>query len=68
MLSTAALPPGGEGQVQVTVDTLHRVGPLHKVVSVYSDDPVRPVVQLEITGEVKPRGAAVGGPAAPGSR
>ncbi len=58
MLSTAALPPGGEGQVEVTVDTHHRVGPLHKSVSVYTDDPAQPVLQLEITGEVKPRPSA----------
>ncbi len=47
------IPPGGEGQIEVTFDTNHRGGDQHKTIGVMSDDPIKPTVNLEFHANVQ---------------
>lgn len=48
----ATIPPGGSGKVMASVKTEHFRGPIAKAVTVTTDDPVRPVVELQIQANV----------------
>lgn len=61
LLSDKDIPPGDRAEIKVTFDSRGRGGrAFHKTVTVYSDDPKRPVVTLHIKGKVeevpKPKG------------
>lgn len=52
MASAKNIPPGGEGQIEVTLNTgsyMHRVS---KTVMVYSNDPLQPTVRLTVSADV----------------
>jgi hypothetical protein len=53
MVSKNEIPPGGEGQVQVRLSTLGRVGLLEKTVTVASNDPKQPSLILKMKGKVE---------------
>ena len=48
------IPPGGQGKIQIRVDTKGLLGPLRENVKVYTNDPGRPQVVLVVKAEVKP--------------
>lgn len=48
------IPPGGQGKIQIRVDTKGLLGPLRENVKVYTNDPGRPQVILVVKAEVKP--------------
>lgn len=52
MVSTADIPPGGEGKVEVKVHTAGRSGKLSKTVTVETDDPAEPRVTLTVNANV----------------
>ncbi len=52
MVSTKAVPPGGEAQVKATVNTKNRRGRLKKTVRVHSNDPDTPKLTLAIQAEI----------------
>lgn len=52
VVSSADVPPGGEGRVMVILDTARLVGRTTKVLTVYTNDPDTPAGALTITGEV----------------
>ncbi len=53
LLSTPVLEPGEAGEIAVSLDPT-RIGGRHtKVVTVYSNDPVRPVVFLKLTADAR---------------
>lgn len=47
-------PPGGEGKIQIRIDTKGLLGPLRENVRVYTNDPGRPQVILVVKADVKP--------------
>jgi len=52
LASAKNIPPGGEGQIEVTLNTgsyMHRVS---KTVMVYSNDPLQPTVRLTVSADV----------------
>jgi uncharacterized protein DUF1573 len=53
VVSARDIAPGGEGRVEVTLDTARIAGPTTKVVSVYTNDPEQGVLGLSLTGEVR---------------
>lgn len=53
LVSQNEIPPGGEGQVQVRLSTLGRVGLLEKTVTVTSNDPKQPSLILKMKGKVE---------------
>lgn len=53
VLKTKEIAPRSEGQVAVTFDTNHRSGDQHKTITVTSDDPIKPSVNLEIHANVQ---------------
>jgi hypothetical protein len=52
-VKTKEIAPHGEGQIEVTFDTNHRSGDQRKSITVTSDDPIRPSVNLEIHASVE---------------
>jgi hypothetical protein len=52
LVSTKAVPPGGETQVKATVNTKNRRGHLKKTVSVHSNDPETPRLTLVLEAEI----------------
>jgi hypothetical protein len=48
------IPPGGTGSVILTVDTERILGEFAKRATVWSNDPERQSIDLELTGEVRP--------------
>jgi hypothetical protein len=55
VISSDHLKPGETGQIKATVDTTGRKGFLDKHISVYSNDPVKPVITLSLTLTIVPR-------------
>lgn len=52
LVSEREIPPGGEGEVKVTFNTKNRHGRTRKTITVPSNDPDQPKVQLSITGNI----------------
>jgi len=52
VLSTAALPPGGEGEIKAVFKSKGRTGRQKKQITVLSNDPVNPQLVLILEGEV----------------
>jgi len=52
-LKTKEVPPGGEGEVEVTFDTNHRGGENRKTITLFSNDPTSPRAELEIRSNVE---------------
>ncbi len=52
-MSAAEIPPGGEGKIEVKVNTRGRRGKLTKTVTVSSNDPDQPAYTLTVTGKVE---------------
>jgi hypothetical protein len=52
VVSDPDVPPGGEGRVNVTLDTSALAGRTTKVIMVYTSHPAVPTVRLGLTGEV----------------
>jgi hypothetical protein len=52
ILSDAALPPGGEGKIEVKVSTSGRQGTLIKTATLETDDPEHPQTILKVSAEV----------------
>jgi len=52
LISEKNLDPGAKGQVQANFDSTRFRGTVSKTIYLYSNDPVKPVVQLKIKGEV----------------
>lgn len=52
-LKTKEIAPHGEGQIEVTFDTNHRSGDQRKTITVTSDDPIKPSVNLEFHANVE---------------
>ncbi len=50
---TKEVPPGGEGEIDVTFDTNHRGGDIRKSITVFSNDPANPRLELEIHANVE---------------
>ncbi len=53
LLSSKLLKPGQAGEIQSTFDTTRFNGPVVKTIYIYSNDPVRSVVQLQMRGVIK---------------
>ncbi len=52
---TTLIPPGGELPMSITVDPFRIPGfSSKKVLTLYSDDPVKPTVEVNVSAEVKP--------------
>ncbi len=49
MVSSDRLKPGETGQIRATVDTAGRSGAMSKYITVYSNDPVTPILTLSLT-------------------
>jgi hypothetical protein len=56
--TTAGVPPGASGTVDVACDTANAFGPLTETVTVYSNDPTEPVSTLTLSGRVRADAAA----------
>jgi hypothetical protein len=54
LLSATVIPPGGIGEVNATFDSSRFRGQISKSVSLYANDPTRPVTQFVLTGTVLP--------------
>jgi len=52
MASAPDVPPGGEGRVNVILDTTRIAGRTTKVITVYGNDPAVPAASLTLTGQV----------------
>ncbi len=52
MLSTDHIPPGGNGSLQITFNSKNFRGPIHKTVTVNSNAPEAPAVQISFDGNV----------------
>jgi hypothetical protein len=48
------LGPGETGKISVNLDAKNRSGALHKIITVYSDDPVAPTTVINLKAEIKP--------------
>ncbi|MBI5101187.1 MAG: c-type cytochrome [Nitrospirae bacterium] len=53
MASSSRLKPGETGKVSLSVDPAGKKGPISKTAQVVSNDPVRPVITLTVTMNVK---------------
>jgi hypothetical protein len=53
VVSASDIPPGGEGKIEVKINTQKRTGSLKKSVTVYSNDPKNPQYVLSIQGLVE---------------
>jgi hypothetical protein len=54
LLSATVIPPGESGQISATFDSSRFRGNISKSVSLYANDPARPVTQFVLTGTVRP--------------
>jgi hypothetical protein len=52
LVSDKNLPPGGKGELQANFDSSRFRGAVSKTIYLYSNDPVRPVMQLQLQGKV----------------
>jgi hypothetical protein len=52
LVSEKNLPPGGKGELQANFDSSRFRGAVSKTIYLYSNDPVRPVMQLQLQGKV----------------
>lgn len=52
LVSEKSIPPGGKGEVQANFDSTRFRNDVSKTISLYSNDPVRPVMQFQIKGKV----------------
>jgi len=52
LVSAKTLPPGSRGELQANFDSTRFRGAVTKTIYLYSNDPVRPVMQLQIYGKV----------------
>ncbi len=52
LVSQKSIPPGGQGELQATFDSTRFRGAIAKTIYLYSNDPVRPTMQLSIKGKV----------------
>ena len=64
-VSTASIPPGGGAELIVSFDPRGRTGSFTDFVILRTDDPVRPVQRIRITGRIEPGEEASPGAAAP---
>lgn len=48
------LGPGETGKISVKLDAKNRSGALHKIITVYSDDPIAPAKVINLKAEIKP--------------
>jgi hypothetical protein len=53
VLTSTDIPPGGEGKIEVTFDTSHKLGEQKKVVTIESNDPGNPRAILNISAVVE---------------
>lgn len=53
LLSASVLAPGESGEVSTTFDSARFSGSVQKTISVYSNDPERPVLQLTVKGSIR---------------
>lgn len=53
LASAKALAPGGSGEIQATFDSTRFRGAVSKTVYLYTNDPARPVVQLQLKGKIQ---------------
>lgn len=54
LLSATVIPPGEDGEISTTFDSSRFRGQISKSVSLYANDPARPVTQFTLTGTVRP--------------
>ena len=52
LVSSRSLPPGSKGELQANFDSSRFRGAVSKTIYLYSNDPLRPVMLLQIQGEV----------------
>jgi hypothetical protein len=66
VVSTRSLPPGGEAEIKAQLRTTGIAGPVHKQITVFTNDPTNPRLVLSLAGEVvadvvaKPRRVSFG--------
>lgn len=53
LLSNDIIPPEGQGEIKLTFKPYDRTGPQKKRIIVYSNDPNKPMVQLQYTGFIQ---------------
>ncbi|MDD5678405.1 MAG: DUF1573 domain-containing protein [Kiritimatiellae bacterium] len=51
-LTTNSVPPQTNAVLEMTLSLSGRTGPMHKSIYIHSNDPVNPIYQLKITGNV----------------
>ncbi|MEM0952257.1 MAG: DUF1573 domain-containing protein [Cyanobacteria bacterium P01_H01_bin.74] len=56
--SKKVIPPGGFSQLKIDLDTSLKLGAVRKSITVRSNDPTQPVIDLVVTGEVLAKKAA----------
>jgi hypothetical protein len=54
LLSSEVIAPGEKGEVGTTFDSVRFRGDVIKTIYLYTDDPLKPVIQLFLRGSVKP--------------
>nr|NIQ83038.1 DUF1573 domain-containing protein [Anaerolineae bacterium] len=54
LLEEKRIPPGGKGELAVGFDGAGRQGAQFQVIYVHSNDPISPIVRLQISGVIKP--------------
>ncbi len=54
LLSSEVIAPGENGEVGTTFDSVRFRGDVIKTIYLYTDDPLKPVIQLFLRGSVKP--------------
>lgn len=52
LVSEKSIPPGGRGELRANFDSTRFRDAVSKTITLYSNDPVRPVVQFQIKGKV----------------
>jgi hypothetical protein len=52
LVSEKIIPPGGKGELKANFDSARFRGNISKTIYIYSNDPVRPTMQLHIKGSV----------------
>lgn len=53
LVSARNLPPGGQGELQANFDSSRFHGDVTKTIYLYSNDPLRPVLELQLSGKVR---------------
>ena len=53
-IDKSVLAPGEIGKISVKLDAKNRSGALHKIITVYSDDPTMPAKVINLKAEIKP--------------